>query len=97
MSSKVLDPSKAELFINGKKIEGFAEADLNFDFERPKKISRGLYSYKGFRIEKYEEGDLKGCWDIVASMPNEKRLITGPYKRLKHALLDLKTGKIKKI
>lgn len=49
-----------------------------------KKIKKGAWQYGGLVIERYEDGDLKGLWDIV--IEQNPRCVTGPFKRLKHAI-----------
>lgn len=57
-----------------------------------KKIRRGLWEYKGFKIERYEDGDLKGAWDIVLKDERSsggERWVTGPFRRLKTTVKSL--------
>lgn len=52
------------------------------------KVRRGCYLYRGLKIERYTDGDLKGWWDIVlAEGPTGPtgRTVTGPFPRLKAA------------
>lgn len=52
-----------------------------------KKITRGIYEFKGYRIQRYEDGDLKGWWDVLSDKWETRVVINShPYPRLRDAL-----------
>lgn len=61
--------------------------------QKPRKIRRGLWEYRGLKIERYNDPgyDLYGLWDIIVrdETPYSDRCVEGPYRRLKHAVKSI--------